>query len=383
MSITLENKKVKSSKKIIKNKNKDLVFTNLNIDGYEKVYKIENKKTKLLAIIAIHDTTLGPALGGTRILKYDTFDEALTDALRLSESMTYKAAVAEVGFGGGKSVIILNDEKDKTEKLLESFGEAVDALDGRYICAEDMGCTTKDVAIIRKKTKHVVGLVHDKSSGDPGRYTAYGVLRGIEASAKYLFNDVSLKNVKIAIQGLGNVGKNLIDFLFFKGADLIISDMDEKKLKEFSLKYGTEVVSKEDILKVKCDILVPCARGGIINKETIKELNCSAICGAANNQLLDKDDASLLKEKNILYAPDFVVNAGGLLNVSIELLKDGYNPIISRNKIEKIFDEIYKIYEISKENNISTHMAAIKLAKNKIKHAIGSRQEKIYYPHIL
>jgi leucine dehydrogenase len=379
MSITLENKKALSK---IKNKNKDLVFTNLNIKGFEEVYKIENKKTNLLAIIAIHNTTLGPALGGTRILKYDSFEEALTDALRLSEGMTYKSSISEVGLGGGKSVVILKENQKKTLELLKSFAEAVEALDGRYICAEDMGCTTDDAAVIRETTKYVVGLKHDKSSGDPGKFTAFGILKGIKASCKYLFNKDSLENVTVAIQGLGNVGMNLVEFLFWEKANLIISDIDEKKAKETSLKYGAKIVKPENLLKEKCDILAPCARGAIINKQTINELNCKAICGAANNQLLEVDDANLLKEKNILYAPDFVVNAGGLLNVAQELLKDGYNPIISRNKVSKIYNEIYEIYKISKENNISTLDAAIKIAKNKIECGIGSRQEKIYYPDI-
>jgi leucine dehydrogenase len=382
MSATLSNKKVNQPKEI-KNTNKDLVFTNLNIEGFEEVYKIENKKTNLLAIIAIHNTTLGPALGGTRILKYDSFDEALTDALRLSEGMSYKSSISEVGLGGGKSVIILKENQKKTNELLQSFAEAVNALNGRYICAEDMGCTTDDAFIIRKTTKYVVGLKHDKSSGDPGIYTAFGVLKGIKASCKYLFNNDSLEGVKIAIQGLGNVGMNLVEFLFWEKADLIISDIDAKKVNEISLKYSAKIVKPEDILKEKCDILVPCARGAIINKQTIKELNCKAICGAANNQLLKVDDANLLKEKNILYAPDFVVNAGGLLNVAQELLKEGYNPKIARDKVSKIYNEIYEIFKISKENNISTLDSAIKLAKNKIECGIGSRQEKIYYPDIL
>ena len=304
----------------------DFTFENLEIEGYEAVYKITNEKENLLAIISMHDSTLGTALGGTRIKSYKSFNDALTDALRLSKGMSYKAAISEVGLGGGKSVIIVDDIKDKNENLLKAFGKAVDLLEGKYICAEDMGCTPQDVEHIHENTKYVVGLPTEKSSGNPSRFTSYGIVQGIKATLKKLFGTSNLKNRKIAIQGLGSVGELLIEHLFWAGADLIVSDIDMQKAKNFAAIYGAIAVEPENIHKVECDIFAPCAIGGTINDETIDELNCKAVCGAANNQLLDDRHADVLKDKNILYAPDFVVNAGGLINVSTELEKEGYHP---------------------------------------------------------
>ncbi|NGX34445.1 MAG: Leucine dehydrogenase [Candidatus Anoxychlamydiales bacterium] len=376
MSIEIqENTKKKNNIK----KYLDFTFENLQIEGYETVYKITNEKTNLLAIISIHDSTLGTALGGTRIAAYKSFDEALTDVLRLSKGMTYKSAMAEAGFGGGKSVIIIKDKKDVTEALLKSFGEAVNILEGKYICAEDMGCSTKEVMQIHKKTKYVVGLPHEKSSGNPSKFTAWGVFKGILATLKKLYGSTSIKGKKIAIQGMGSVSHYLIEHLFWHGAELIISDIDETKLKKFM--NVAKIVKPEDIYKQECDIFVPCAIGGILNAETIKDLKCKAICGAANNQLLDDSHCQILKDKNILYSPDFVVNAGGLINVSFELEKMGYCPIKSRDRIDNIYTSLLEIFKIADENNITTNEAAIKLAQFKIKSGIGKRLEKLYFNH--
>jgi len=357
----------------------DFTFENLQIEGYEAVYKITNEKTNLLAIIAMHDTTLGTALGGTRIAKYESFNDALTDVLRLSKGMTYKAAMAEVGLGGGKSVIVIKDNKDKTEELLKSFGEAVSILEGKYICSEDMGCSPKEVMIIHEKTKYVVGLPHAKSSGNPSKFTAWGVFKGILATLKKLYGVASVKDKKIAIQGMGSVSHYLIEHLFWQGAEIIISDIDETKLSKFV--NVAKIVKAEDIYKQECDIFVPSAIGGTINDETIKDLKCKAVCGAANNQLLEDRHAQVLKDKNILYAPDFVVNAGGLINVSFELDKEGYSPIKSRNKIDNIYTSILEIFKIADQNDITTNEAAIKLAQFKMKSGIGRRKDKLYFHH--
>ena len=356
-------------------------FENLKIAGWENVYKVTNEKKNLLAVIAIHNTKLGTALGGTRIRNYSSFEEGLEDVLRLSEGMTYKSAISEVGFGGGKSVIFLKDEKDKTEDLLEAYGEAVNILNGKYICAEDMGCTTKDVMVIKRKTKFIVGLPHEKSSGDPGRFTAWGIIKGMQATLKKLYGTDDFTNRKIAIQGLGNVGEFLIDQLFFLGADLIITDINNEKLQKLSRIYSAKAVKPDEIYSQECDIFSPCAMGGILNEKTINQLRCKSVCGSANNQLLKREDADLLKAKNILYSPDFVINAGGLINVSIELEKNGYCAKRSKAKIDKIYDEILKIYEISEKNGISTNDAAIKLALNKIESGIGIKQDKLYFHH--
>lgn len=351
----------------------DLQFEKIPVKGYEQVVKVTDKKSKLTAIIAIHSTALGPALGGTRIQPYKTFDAALEDALRLSKGMTYKSAVAEVGFGGGKSVIIADPKTEKTPELLLAFGAAVEKLGGLYICAEDMGCTTDDVRIIRRATKYVVGLAHSKSSGDPGPFTAWGTFRGIQSIVKRLYNTDSLEGKKVAVQGLGNVGGHLIDHLFWAGAELILSDIDAVKLEKYAKKYNARTVPVDQILKVECDILSPCAAGGIINDQTIPELKCKGIAGCANNQLKSDIHAQILKEKGILYAPDFVINAGGLLNVAEELEDAGYNAHNPRYKVHHIYDTLLAIYEISTKNNESVHNAALSLADYRIKYSIGKR----------
>lgn len=376
MSIELQKKTTKSSIK----KYKDFIFELLDVEGYQEVYKITNEKTKLHAIISIHNTTLGCSLGGIRIKSYPSFEKALEDALRLSRGMTYKSAISETGFGGGKSVIIINDIKDKNETLLTSFAEAVNILEGKYICAEDMGCTPQDMLVIGKKTKYAVGLPHEKSSGDPSGFTAWGVFRGIQATLNKLYGSDSVSNKKIAIQGLGSVGLHLVEYLFWHGADLVITDIDEEKTLKIAAKYGAKVVKPEDIHKEKCDIFSPCAIGGIINDKTIEQLQCKAICGCANNQLLEDRHGDILKTKKILYAPDFLVNAGGLINVSDELEKDGYKPKRSRDKTNKIYDVLNEIYKISEENKISTNQAAIKLALYKIECGIG-RRKQLYFHH--
>jgi len=350
-----------------------LQIEKLPIKGYEQVLKITHQKAKLTAIIAIQDTTLGPALGGIRIQPYETFNDALEDVLRLSKGMTYKSAISDVGFGGGKSVIIADPKKDKTPELLMAFGAAVESLGGQYICAEDVGCTTEDVTIVRKATKYVVGLPHEKSSGDPGPFTAWGTFRGIQASIKKIYGSDSLEGKIVAVQGLGNVGAVLCDYLFWAGADLILSDIDENKAKRLAAKYGARTVSVDQILKVDCDVLAPCALGAIINDQTIPHFRCRAIAGSANNQLHRDHHANALDEKGILYAPDFVINAGGLLNVSAELEETGYLPSWPREKAHRIYDTLLAIYEIAEKNQESTHAAAFALADYRIKYRIGKR----------
>lgn len=345
----------------------------LPIRGYEQVVKVSHQKAGLTAIIAIHDTTLGPALGGIRIQPYETFEAALEDALRLAKGMTYKSAISDVGFGGGKSVIIADPKKDKTPELLMAFGSAVESLGGQYICAEDVGCTTEDVKIVRKATKYVVGLPHEKSSGDPGPFTAWGTFRGIQASVKKIYGSDSLEGKVVAVQGLGNVGAVLCEYLFWAGADLILSDIDENKAKKLAAKYGARTVSVDQILKVDCDVLAPCALGAVINDQTIPYFRCRAIAGSANNQLHRDHHANMLDEKGILYAPDFVINAGGLLNVSAELEETGYLPTWPREKAHRIYDTLLAIYEIAEKNRESTHNAALALADYRIKYRIGKR----------
>jgi leucine dehydrogenase len=355
-------------------------FERLTVRGYEQVIKVTEKNSHLQAIIAIHDTTLGPALGGVRIHSYRSFQEALDDVLRLAKGMTYKAALAEVGLGGGKSVILTDHATQKTPELLFAFGLAVEKLGGIYICAEDMGCTPQDCAVIHRATKYVVGL--PASSGDPGPFTAWGVFRGIQATAKKLFGTDSLEGRTVAVQGLGSVGSHLVPLLFWAGAKLSVSDMDVQKAQSMSKKFGGVVVSPDEILSAECDILVPCARGGVVNDHTIPRLRCKAIAGAANNQLQRDAHASILRERGILYAPDFVLNAGGLLNVAAELTEQGYHPAFPRGKIQRIYDTLTAIYDIADRNHDSTHAAALALAEYRMKYGIGKRvYPPVFYTH--
>lgn len=350
-----------------------LQLEEITVKGYERVIKVADKKVGLSAVVAIHDMTLGPALGGIRIQPYSSFKEALEDVLRLAKGMTYKSAVAEVGFGGGKSVILADPKKQKTPEMLLAFGAAVEKLGGIYICAEDVGCTTEDVKVIRRATQYVVGLPHPKSSGDPGPFTAWGTFRGIQAVVKKLFGTDSLEGRTVAIQGLGNVGTPLAEYLFWAGADLILSDVDTAKLHHLAAKLGAKTVSTDQILKAECDVLVPCALGGIVNDQTIPYFRCRAIAGCANNQLLRDAHAQVLKERGILYAPDFVINAGGLLNVAAELEENGYHPAAPRRKIHRIYDTLLAIFEIAEKNRESTQNAALALADYRIKYGIGKR----------
>lgn len=362
-------------------RNKELVIEEVIVPGYEKILKVSNKKTNLRAFIAIHNTALGPALGGTRIYPYEKSEDALKDVLRLSKGMTYKSAVAEVGLGGGKCVIIADPNKEKNEAMLLSFAEAIDSLQGQFITAEDVGCSLNDMAIIRKKTKYVTGLSHEKSSGDPSRFTAWGVLKGMQSVLKKLYGNTALEDKKIAIQGIGSVGMYLLDILFWHGAKMVIADVDSEKAQLVAKKYGVKVVDPKDIFKEECDIFAPCALGGILNDESIPLLKCKGIAGCANNQLQSEEYGDKLQEKGILYAPDFVINGGGLINVSVEIEKDGYNPKKAREKTNKIYDTLMSIYELAERNKTSTGKAALELAEYKIKYKIGKRKEPIYFHH--
>ena len=333
---------------------------------HEQVVFCHDKNVGLKAIIAIHNTALGPALGGTRMWNYKNEDEALTDVLRLSKGMTYKAAAAGLNLGGGKAVILGDSKTQKTEGLFRAFGQFVNSLNGKYITAEDVGTTVNDMEHIYMETPWVTGIPKDfGGSGDPSPYTAHGVLMGIKAAASEKFGTDSLKGMRIAVQGLGNVGSNLVRYLVEEGARIIIADIDQGRVKVHHEKYGVEVVSPDQILFVDCDIQAPCAMGAIINDETIVKLKCKAIAGGANNQLAEARHGDQLRELGILYAPDYVVNAGGLMNVFVEL--EGYSPERAFEKTKKVYDNVKKVFEISKRDNIGTHTAADRLAEERMK----------------
>lgn len=318
-----------------------LQFKDIHVPGYERVIEVTCNSIQLHAIIAIHQTIMGPALGGIRAFAYPSFDMAMTDVLRLSKSMTYKATLSETGTGGGKSVIILPKGITKpTEDMLYAFGQAINTLEGQYIAAEDLGIDLHAVATISKETPYICGL--DTVSGDPSVYTAHGVFLCMKEAAYQLWGSSSLSGKRIAIQGIGAVGSKLMQTLFFEGANLYVSDIADSRLQRARQLYGVTAVPG-DIVTMDCDILCPCAFGAVIDKNNQDALQCQAIVGAANNQLASPDIGRSLFEKRILYVPDYLANAGGLLNVA-SATQGHYNPVSVRGKTErlpKIFREMY------------------------------------------
>lgn len=351
----------------------------LPIPGYEKVIEGTCAKTGLHCLIAIHDTTLGPTLGGIRMYPYASKDEALVDVLRLAEGMTYKTAIAKGGTGGGKAVIIADPKKDKTDELLLAFAEVLNSLEGMYIAAEDVGTTTRDVEVIRQVSPYVVGLPLHAGSGDPSPFTAWGVYRGIQAVCHTLFGTTQVAGKKVAIQGLGKVGAKLAEFLFWHGAHLVLTDVDRQVASHLGKLYGADVVSPEEILEVECDILSPSAMGAIVNEQTIPHLRCKAIAGCANNQLKTKEDAVRLQERGILYAPDFVINAGGLINAVQEINKEGYEAKKALSLVNHIQDSLQAIFETAKREEKLTVDVAYEMARYNITHGIGKRKEPVIY----
>jgi leucine dehydrogenase len=338
---------------------------------HEEVLFCNDNATGLKAIIAIHNTVLGPSLGGCRIWKYATDQEALTDVLRLSRGMTYKSAVAGINLGGGKSVIIGDSKVIKSEALMRRFGRFVDDLGGKYITAEDVGTNSKDMEYIHMETKHVTGIPESMGgSGDPSPFTAYGCLLGMKAAAKERWGNDSLKGKKVGVQGTGNVGEHLVKHLADEGAIISICDINEEKLKEVAKKYKATVVGLNDIYSLDLDIYAPCALGATVNNDTIDKLKCSIVAGSANNQLADENvHGEMLTKKGIIYAPDFVVNAGGIINVYCEHLGN-YNKERSMMMIEKIYSITTEVFRIAKSEKIPTYLAANKLAEKRIE-AIG------------
>lgn len=339
----------------------------MSVFDHEEVVFCNDNATGLKAIIAVHNTVLGPALGGTRMWPYANEAEALTDALRLSRGMTYKAAVAGLNLGGGKAVIIADSRKDKSEAMMRRFGKFVDSLGGKYITAEDVGIGTKDMEHVYMETKHVTGIPPALGgSGDPSPVTAYGVYMGMKASAKERWGKDSLSGKKVLVQGVGHVGSVLVDHLIKEEAKVYITDIFEDRVAEIKKKHANvEFVAGEKIFDLDIDIYAPCALGATINNDSLSRLKCSIICGAANNQLADENvHGKLVMEKGILYAPDFVVNAGGLINVYSEVAKYGREYALSQ--AENIYNTTAAIFAMSKKENIPTFMAANRTAEARI-----------------
>lgn len=351
----------------------------LNVEGYKRVIEATDSEADLHCIIAIHNTVLGPSLGGTRIFPYASQKEALSDVLQLAKAMTYKSAVAQLGTGGGKSVIIADPYKHKNERLLMAFGKVVDYLKGDYIAAEDVGTCPKDMAVIRRTTPYVAALPDDFSSGDPSRFTAWGVYRGIQATAQKKWGSPSVRNKKILVQGLGHVGSKLANILFWEGAELILCEKDPEKLHEHANLTGAKTVDFHDYASVDCDIFAPCAMGNVITEANISLLKCKAIAGGANNQLENPNVGKLLIDHDILYAPDYVINAGGLINATAEFNNGGYDPVASRDKVDTIYDILLNIFDRAEKIHKPTNVVADEIAEHNLKNLIGQRRKTINF----
>jgi leucine dehydrogenase len=342
-------------------------ISEIQVDGYERVARCRDPRSGLHALIAIHDTTLGPALGGLRMLPYASEDEALFDVLRLAKGMTYKSAVADTGLGGGKSVI-LGDPTKKSRALFEAMGRFVDAMGGRYITAEDMNIGIADLEIVRTQTRWVSGLKRESgSSGNPSPYTAWGCLQGLRAVLEEVWGKDDFRGKRFLLQGVGAVGGRLAELLKERGAHVIICDINAARVEELQQKHGFEAVPDEGHMSVPCDVYAPCARGATLNDESIPLLRCKAVAGCANNQLREPRHADVLRQKGILYAPDYVINAGGIINVGMEFVSGGYDEARSMAKIDGIYGALTRVFALSKEHDLNTREAAEQLAEMRLK----------------
>ncbi len=344
----------------------DPVFGQISFDNHEQVVFCHDKDTGLKAIIGIHNTVLGPALGGTRMWNYTSEWEALNDVLRLSRGMTYKSAISGLDLGGGKAVIIGDSKKDKNPELIKAFARYVDSLSGRYITAEDVGSTTADMDLIHTITPHVTGISESLGgSGNPSPVTAYGVFMGLKAAAKFQFGTDNLAGKKVFVQGIGNVGETLVKHLTENGANVIITDLSEERVAEVANKYGATICTGNDLYSEEVDIYAPCALGATINDDTIEKIKAKVIAGAANNQLaVEAVHGKRLQERGIVYAPDFLINAGGIINVFGEIAKYGSDEAIRRT--ENIYNTTLDILNYAKEQNITPNQAAMRLAEQRI-----------------
>lgn len=343
-----------------------LTFEKLYSMGHEEVIFISEPEVGLKAIIAIHDSTLGPALGGTRMWPYASEEEAIEDVLRLSRGMTYKAAVSGLNLGGGKAVIIGDPKSDKSEGLFRAYGRFIESLNGRYITAEDVNVTVEDIEHIYTETNYVCGV--DKAhggSGNPAPYTALGVFRGMEACVTKVYGTRSLQGKTVAIQGVGAVGYELAKLVHAHGGSIVYTDINEKNIERMKGEFASaQFVGSDEIFDVDCDIYAPCALGASVNDDTIGRLKCKIVCGAANNQLAEDRHGQELKDRGILYAPDYLINAGGLMNVSIEF--EGWSDHKSRRMIDTIYNTTLEIFKISDEQNIPVNQASDVLAEKRI-----------------
>ena len=344
--------------------------TEISVDGYEKVVRGIDKDAGLHALIAVHDTSLGPALGGLRMWTYGGEDEALTDVLRLAKGMTYKSAVAQTGLGGGKSVIIGDARTQKTPQLFEAMGRLIDSLEGRYITAEDVGITIPDLDHVAKSTRWVSGRrIEDGGSGNPSPYTARGTFVGLKACQEELWGSDSFAGKTYAIQGVGAVAKPLTEWIVEQGGKIVASDVNEANLAWAQEYVGADVVEPDAIYDADVDVFVPCALGAILNDDTIPRLKARIVAGCANNQLARPEHAKALEDRGILYAPDYVINAGGIINVSCEFVEGGYREETAIPKIDNIYHALKEIFATAKEDGVTTAVAADRVAERRVERA--------------
>jgi leucine dehydrogenase len=347
-------------------------FSDLATHDFGELHLKLDKATQLKAIVAIHDSRLGPALGGCRFIEYDTDDAAIIDALRLARGMTYKAALAGLGHGGGKSVIIRPRHKFDRVALFRAFGRFIDDLRGHYITAEDSGTGLEDMEIIRTQTKHVTGIDPSHGgSGDPSPFTALGVRRGIEAAVKFKLGKPDLKGVHVAVQGVGHVGYYLCKELHAAGAKLTVADVDKLKSERARREFGAAITEIDKVAEVDCDVFAPCALGAGLNDATIPHLRSPIVAGAANNQLAEPRHGDDLHARGILYAPDYAINAGGLINVAQEV--NGYDATKARANTMKIYDTMYDLFDRSRKLGAPTHKIADIIVEEKLAAAAAAR----------
>jgi leucine dehydrogenase len=345
-------------------------ITEIPVEGYEKVVRCDDHVSGLKAFISVHDTTMGPALGGVRMWSYISEQQAFTDVNRLAKSMTYKSAVANTGLGGGKSVIIGDPRTGKSEHLFRALGRFIDSLEGLYIAAEDVGTTVDDLCMVRRETHFVGGLPREQGfSGNPAPFTALGVFLGMRACLEHRLGTDDFTGIRVAVQGCGNVASHLCKYLHEAGAVLIVTDTVAEKARQIVEQYDARLVVPEAIYDVECEVYAPCALGGTLNDHTIRQLRCQIVAGSANNQCLVDEHGDHLQERGILYAPDFVLNAGGVINISVELELGGYSQARALAKVQAIYHTVRDVIEMAARENMSTNRAALVLAKRKLEAA--------------
>jgi leucine dehydrogenase len=337
------------------------VFDSPSFDGHEQVHFEVDHGTGLRTIIAIHSTALGPACGGCRLWNYNSSHAALEDVLRLSRGMSYKNALADIPLGGGKAVIIAEPEQ-KTPDLMRAFGRIVESLEGRYITAEDVGITVEDMQFVAEKTSHVNGLPHQHSAGgDPSPYTAQGVFEGMKAALMHRFGQSDFKGIRVLVQGAGSVGYNLCKLLHASGAEVLVTDIDDCKLQRVSSELAVEIVPVDDFLRPEIDIYAPCAMGAVLNDETIPALTAQIVAGGANNQLAKPEHGEMLRERGILYAPDYVINAGGIINVWSEMERLSCEAVSA--KIARIYGTTLQVFEAADARGLASDQVADEMAE--------------------